>query len=76
MTIGRWIFVRRGQELDVGLIAHELVHVQQWREHRALPFLTRYVGEYLRSPARTACAIGPPTRRSPSKPKPASAPAA
>jgi Domain of unknown function (DUF4157) len=51
MTISRWIFVRRGHELDVGLIAHELVHVQQWREHRALPFLTRYVGEYLRSRA-------------------------
>lgn len=48
MTIGRWIFVRRGHELDVGLIGHELVHVQQWREHHALPFLVRYVGEYLR----------------------------
>jgi hypothetical protein len=52
MTIGRWILVRRGHELDVGLIAHELVHVQQWREHRALPFLVRYVSEYLRSRAR------------------------
>lgn len=48
MTIGRWIIVRRGHELDVGLIAHELVHVQQWRERRALPFLARYLGEYLR----------------------------
>ena len=52
MTIGRWILVRRGHELDAGLLAHELVHVQQWREQRALPFLARYVGEYLRYRAR------------------------
>jgi hypothetical protein len=49
MTLGRWILVRRGHELDVGLLAHELVHVQQWRELHALPFLARYFGEYLRS---------------------------
>ena len=48
MTIGRWILVRRGHEADVELIAHELVHVQQWRERRAVPFLVRYFGEYLR----------------------------
>jgi hypothetical protein len=48
MTIGRWILVRRGREHDVDLLAHELVHVQQWRERRALPFLARYFGEYLR----------------------------
>jgi hypothetical protein len=52
MTIGRWILVRRGHERDVLLIAHELVHVQQWREERALPFLAQYVGEYLRLRAR------------------------
>jgi hypothetical protein len=52
MTIGRWILVRRGHALDAGLIAHELVHVQQWREQHALPFLVRYVGEYLRHRAR------------------------
>jgi Domain of unknown function (DUF4157) len=49
MTLGRWILVRRGREHDVDLIAHELVHVQQWRERHALPFLVRYFGEYLRS---------------------------
>jgi hypothetical protein len=49
MTLGRWILVRRGHELDVGLLAHELVHVQQWRQFHALPFLVRYFGEYLRS---------------------------
>jgi hypothetical protein len=48
MTLGRWILVRRGREHDVDLLAHELVHVQQWRERGALPFLTRYFGEYLR----------------------------
>jgi hypothetical protein len=52
MTVGRWILVRRGHERDVGLIAHELVHVQQWREERSLPFLAQYVGEYLRLRAR------------------------
>jgi Domain of unknown function (DUF4157) len=48
MTIGRWILVRRGHELDVGLIAHELVHVEQWRERGAVGFLAAYFGEYLR----------------------------
>jgi Domain of unknown function (DUF4157) len=51
MTIGRWIFVRSGHELDAGLIAHELVHVEQWRVHHAVPFLVRYLGEYLRGRA-------------------------
>jgi hypothetical protein len=49
MTLGRWILVRRGRELDVDLVAHELVHVQQWRELHAVPFLARYFGEYLRA---------------------------
>lgn len=49
MTLGRWILIRRGREHDVDLIAHEMVHVQQWRERRAVPFLVRYSGEYLRS---------------------------
>jgi len=49
MTLGRWILVRRGRELDVDLLAHELVHVQQWRELHAVPFLARYLGEYLRA---------------------------
>ena len=49
MTIGRFVLVRRGRDHDVGLMAHELVHVQQWREHGALRFLTRYLSEYLRA---------------------------
>jgi hypothetical protein len=52
MTVGRWVLLRRGHEQDVGLLAHELVHVQQWRELRALPFLARYLGEYVRNRLR------------------------
>jgi hypothetical protein len=52
MTLGRWVLLRRGHERDIGLLAHELVHVQQWRETGAVPFLVRYVGEYLRNRAR------------------------
>jgi Domain of unknown function (DUF4157) len=48
MTIGRFVFVRRGHESDAGLVAHELVHVQQWRELGPVVFLARYLGEYLR----------------------------
>ena len=49
MTLGRWILVRRGHEHDRALIAHELVHVRQWRELGALRFLVRYLGAYMRS---------------------------
>lgn len=52
MTIGRFVFVRRGREHDAGLLGHELVHVQQWREHGALRFVSRYLGEYLRNRLR------------------------
>jgi hypothetical protein len=48
MTLGRWILVRRGHEHDHGLIAHELVHVRQWRELGAARFLARYLGAYTR----------------------------
>ncbi len=47
MTLGRWILVRRGHGDDVGLMAHELVHVQQWREHGTVVFLARYLSDYL-----------------------------
>jgi len=46
MTLGRWVLVRRGHEHDRGLIAHELVHVRQWRELGAVRFLVRYFGVY------------------------------
>jgi hypothetical protein len=48
MTLGRWILLRRGHEHDRGLIAHELVHVRQWRQHGVVGFLTRYLGAYSR----------------------------
>ena len=46
MTLGRWILLRRGHEHDRDLIAHELVHVRQWRELGAVRFLVRYLGAY------------------------------
>jgi Domain of unknown function (DUF4157) len=52
MTLGPWILVRRGRDHDAGLIAHELVHVQQWREHGAVLFLARYLAAYLRGRLR------------------------
>jgi hypothetical protein len=48
MTLGPWILVRRGHQHDDDLIAHELVHVRQWREHGAARFLARYLGAYAR----------------------------
>lgn len=48
MTVGRFVLVRRGHERDELLLAHELVHVQQWRERGAPAFLARYLGEYVR----------------------------
>jgi Domain of unknown function (DUF4157) len=52
MTLGRWVLVRRGRDEDVGLMAHELVHVQQWREHGAVLFLARYLSSYVRGRLR------------------------
>ncbi len=49
MTLGRWILVRRGHEHDRALIAHELVHVRQWRELGSVRFLVRYLGAYAQS---------------------------
>lgn len=52
MTLGRWILVRRGHEHDDALIAHELVHVRQWRELGPVRFLYRYLGAYTRGRRR------------------------
>jgi hypothetical protein len=52
MTLGRWILLRRGQDHDRGLLAHEMVHVCQWRERGVAGFLVAYVGEYLGSRRR------------------------
>jgi hypothetical protein len=48
MTLGRLILLRQGHEHDRDLIAHELVHVRQWRELGAARFLVRYLGAYAR----------------------------
>ena len=52
MTLGRLILLRRDRAGDEVLLAHELVHVRQWREHGVVGFLLRYVGDYLRALAR------------------------
>ncbi|HLJ09245.1 MAG TPA: DUF4157 domain-containing protein [Acidimicrobiia bacterium] len=52
MTVGRVILLRRDHRGDRALLAHELVHVRQWRELGAGRFLWRYLGAYVRG--RTA----------------------
>ena len=51
MTLGRLILLRCDHKDDRALLAHELVHVRQWRELGAVRFLWRYVGSYARSRA-------------------------
>jgi hypothetical protein len=51
MTLGRVILLRRGHAGDTALLAHELVHVRQWRELGAARFLWRYLGAYGRGRA-------------------------
>ena len=48
ITIGSVVSVRRRSSADERLLAHELVHVRQWRELGVVGFLVRYVGSYLR----------------------------
>jgi hypothetical protein len=49
MTLGRVILLRRDHVDDEALLAHELVHVRQWRELGAARFLWRYLGAYARN---------------------------
>jgi hypothetical protein len=51
MTLGRVILLRRDHADDTALLAHELVHVRQWRELGAVRFLWRYLGAYIRGRA-------------------------
>lgn len=51
MTLGRVILLRQEHAADPALLAHELVHVRQWRELGAARFLWRYLGSYARSRA-------------------------
>ena len=48
MTLGPVILLRRDHAGDEALLAHELVHVRQWRELGVGRFLWRYVGSYAR----------------------------
>jgi Domain of unknown function (DUF4157) len=47
MTVGHFVLLKRGREDDARLLAHELVHVRQWREQGPLRFLWRYFTAYL-----------------------------
>lgn len=47
ITLGPVVSVRRAAAADAGLLAHELVHVRQWRELGLVGFLVRYVGAYV-----------------------------
>jgi hypothetical protein len=49
MTLGPVILLRRDHAGDEALLAHELVHVRQWRELGAGRFLWRYLGAYVRN---------------------------
>ncbi|MGZ8762602.1 MAG: eCIS core domain-containing protein [Acidimicrobiia bacterium] len=48
VTLGRWVLLRRDQAQSRGLLAHEMVHVRQWRERGVIRFLAAYLGEYVR----------------------------
>lgn len=47
-TVGRFVFIRPDAVGSRRLIAHELVHVRQWRQLGVPGFLVRYLGTYLR----------------------------
>lgn len=48
ITLGTTIFVRRRSCEHQGLMAHELVHVRQFKEMGPVRFLARYLASYLR----------------------------
>ncbi len=52
MTVGRNVLVRRGHTESRRLLAHELVHVQQWDRLGAAAFLAEYLGAYARNLVR------------------------
>ena len=49
MTIGRTVLFRRGHGRNRLLLAHELVHVQQWARLGVASFLVRYLSSYARN---------------------------
>ena len=52
MTLGRTVLLRRGHTGSRQLMAHELVHVQQWDRLGAAAFLARYLSAYGRNLVR------------------------
>ncbi|MGE3620895.1 MAG: DUF4157 domain-containing protein [Acidimicrobiia bacterium] len=48
ITLGRYILVRPGSAASPRLLAHERVHVEQWRRWGVVGFLARYLGAYAR----------------------------
>ena len=48
ITIGPVISLRRHLADAPRLVAHELVHVGQWRDLGVIGFMTTYLGAYLR----------------------------
>ena len=47
ITIGPIVSVRRAFASDAHLLAHEAVHVEQWRRLGVFGFLRRYLGAYV-----------------------------
>jgi hypothetical protein len=52
MTIGRFVFIRRSHADRTTLLAHELVHVRQYRELGYVRFSLRYLLAYVRNLVR------------------------
>ena len=52
MTLGHTVLFRRGHGGNRQLLAHELVHVQQWDRLGVGGFLFRYLSAYVRNLAR------------------------
>jgi len=48
MTLGPLVLIRRDHLGDEALLAHELVHVRQWKQLGVPRFLWRYLSAYFR----------------------------
>ncbi|MBA2751726.1 MAG: DUF4157 domain-containing protein [Actinobacteria bacterium] len=49
MTLGHTVLMRRGHAASQRLLAHELVHVQQWSQLGVVGFLRRYLVAYAKN---------------------------
>lgn len=52
LTIGRRIWIAPDVPAMEPLLRHEMAHVRQMAEHGVLPFLWKYLGEYVRNRRR------------------------